>query len=276
MSDVPQGPDWWQASDDKWYAPELHPDHRPSPTSQGSDTTQTPGIDDFAPPRSDQRVGGPIAHPNLQPGPQHGAGPPSRSGGSSSPGPQLGGGSHGSAPGPDAPVVGDIGQRYPAAPNKQPAAQFQYQAVPVNQGKRPRSTGRTLAIVFGVVFVLLAGGCGVFLYAFRDQIADAAVDFSDGVPAGDAASCEVVGLAFATNYDIRATVDVNETQVESHFQLRVEVLSSDGEVLGSDEAVFRSMDPGEERTEEVFPTITASDPYETTTCQVVRVLRVPV
>ena len=26
MSDVSEGPGWWQASDGKWYAPELHPD----------------------------------------------------------------------------------------------------------------------------------------------------------------------------------------------------------------------------------------------------------
>lgn len=26
MSDTSQGPGWWQASDGKWYAPELHPD----------------------------------------------------------------------------------------------------------------------------------------------------------------------------------------------------------------------------------------------------------
>ncbi len=27
MSDTPQGPGWWQASDGKWYAPHLHPDY---------------------------------------------------------------------------------------------------------------------------------------------------------------------------------------------------------------------------------------------------------
>ena len=33
MSDVSQGPGWWQASDGKWYAPELHPDYvAPPPT----------------------------------------------------------------------------------------------------------------------------------------------------------------------------------------------------------------------------------------------------
>ena len=26
MSMTPQGPGWWEASDRKWYPPELHPD----------------------------------------------------------------------------------------------------------------------------------------------------------------------------------------------------------------------------------------------------------
>jgi TM2 domain-containing membrane protein YozV len=30
MSEVSQGTGWWQASDGKWYAPELHPDHQAS------------------------------------------------------------------------------------------------------------------------------------------------------------------------------------------------------------------------------------------------------
>ena len=41
MSDTSQGPGWWQASDGKWYAPEIHPDYvRPQPPITSSiDTT---------------------------------------------------------------------------------------------------------------------------------------------------------------------------------------------------------------------------------------------
>lgn len=40
MSDAPQSPGWWQASDGKWYPPETHPDYQrstlpPPPTSVG-------------------------------------------------------------------------------------------------------------------------------------------------------------------------------------------------------------------------------------------------
>ncbi len=31
MSDVPQGPGWWQATDGKWYPPEQHPQNQPPP-----------------------------------------------------------------------------------------------------------------------------------------------------------------------------------------------------------------------------------------------------
>ncbi|MGH9214325.1 MAG: hypothetical protein ACRD2C_27210 [Acidimicrobiales bacterium] len=48
MSDTPQGPDWWQASDDKWYPP-------PRPVMPGEDTTAYP----TAPPTAPVGPGGP-------------------------------------------------------------------------------------------------------------------------------------------------------------------------------------------------------------------------
>jgi TM2 domain-containing membrane protein YozV len=43
MSEMSQGPGWWQASDGKWYAPELHPDHHASaPVDQP--TVSSPAI----------------------------------------------------------------------------------------------------------------------------------------------------------------------------------------------------------------------------------------
>ncbi len=34
MSDTAQGPGWWQASDGRFYAPELHPQYQPAPQYQ--------------------------------------------------------------------------------------------------------------------------------------------------------------------------------------------------------------------------------------------------
>ena len=45
MSDKPEGPGWWIASDGKWYPPELHPsvrDDSPRTAEQGNGTSQPP------------------------------------------------------------------------------------------------------------------------------------------------------------------------------------------------------------------------------------------
>ncbi len=45
MSDVSLGSDWWQASDGKWYAPELHPDHAPATPENEVDLTSSSWTD---------------------------------------------------------------------------------------------------------------------------------------------------------------------------------------------------------------------------------------
>jgi hypothetical protein len=42
MSDTPQGPGWWQASDDKWYPP-------PRPTMPGEETAPATAATTVAP-----------------------------------------------------------------------------------------------------------------------------------------------------------------------------------------------------------------------------------
>lgn len=51
MSDTPGGPDWWQASDGKWYPPETHPNYSPpplpppaAPAMTGSPSTAPPPV----------------------------------------------------------------------------------------------------------------------------------------------------------------------------------------------------------------------------------------
>jgi predicted RNA-binding Zn-ribbon protein involved in translation (DUF1610 family) len=41
MSNSSQGPGWWMASDGKWYAPEQHPDYRPSGSAPPPDSAPT-------------------------------------------------------------------------------------------------------------------------------------------------------------------------------------------------------------------------------------------
>ena len=44
MSDTSQGPDWWQASDDLWYPPEDHPNHRPAPFPHPAQKKERAGL----------------------------------------------------------------------------------------------------------------------------------------------------------------------------------------------------------------------------------------
>lgn len=41
MSDIPQGPGWWQASDDRWYPPDAQPGPDPAPPADA--TSWSPG-----------------------------------------------------------------------------------------------------------------------------------------------------------------------------------------------------------------------------------------
>lgn len=222
MSDLPRGDGWWEASDGKWYAPELHPEYR---------DPQLPNVE-------------PPLQPDLPPQPYPAAKPDPRFAGFEPPavGQRLEG------PGT---------QRYPSVAPKQRSG-----------------GGRIVAIVFGGIFLLMAGGCGVFIWAYRDEIADATVDFSDGAPSDDPGTCLVTGTDFGEDYEIEATLTALSAEVESHYLLDFEVIGSDGRVLGAEEAVFRSMRPGEERTEDVFNVITADEPPASVSCKVTRVLRI--
>lgn len=44
MSDGPQGPGWWQASDQKWYPPEQHPSYAPPPPPPQPPASPGPGF----------------------------------------------------------------------------------------------------------------------------------------------------------------------------------------------------------------------------------------
>ena len=71
MSDAPQGPGWWQASDGKWYAPELHPDHQPTaPTPPASPPPAAPPPAASPPPAEP-----PATAPTAAAGPPAGAPP---------------------------------------------------------------------------------------------------------------------------------------------------------------------------------------------------------
>ena len=143
MSDVAQGPGWWQASDGKWYSPEQVPgDATPSPP------TPTPAIPDGT---------GPLSVP--LPGPDAGGVSPGY-GSQPAPGygPPPGGGAFGPPPdGPGYPPMVDAGYGYPPG-----GAPYGYLAAPKTNGLAIASLvcsfffwlygiGAVLAIVFGFI-----------------------------------------------------------------------------------------------------------------------------
>ena len=151
MSDVAQGPGWWQASDGKWYSPEQVPgDATPSPP------TPTPAIPDGTGPLS-VPLPGPDAG-GVSPGygsqPAPGYGPPPGGGGF---GPQPGGGFGPPPVGPGYPPMVDAGYGYPPG-----GAPYGYLATPKTNGLAIASLvcsfffwlygiGAVLAIVFGFI-----------------------------------------------------------------------------------------------------------------------------
>jgi TM2 domain len=57
MSDAPQGQSWWQASDGKWYAPDLHPDFQASaPVDHSAVSTSAIGSDQVFPAADSDQV----------------------------------------------------------------------------------------------------------------------------------------------------------------------------------------------------------------------------
>jgi hypothetical protein len=123
MSDVPQGPDWWQASDDKWYPPP-----RPEMPGDAASPVATPTT---APP-----TGPPYAPP---PGPPSGGFAPP---GAGMPGPG------GFPPGPPAGPPSPYGGMPPAAPS------------PGSQNRTPLyvAIGVVVAAALVGLIVVLSGG----------------------------------------------------------------------------------------------------------------------
>ena len=145
-------------------------------------------------------------------------------------------------------------------------------AGPYPQPRSGRSAGRIVAIVFSVIFLLVVAGCGAFVFVFRDLLGDSLIDFSDAVYVDDPATCRVVGVDFAEDYEIEADLTATSAVVNSHYELTF-ALRADNRTLGQDWTVFRDMEPGEFRTEEVFNTIDATVPFGSVDCEVVALLR---
>lgn len=66
MSNAPQGPGWWQASDGNWYPPEQHPSYAPPPpTAPSAPPGYQPAGQAPSPPPGPQSWSAPAAYPQY-------------------------------------------------------------------------------------------------------------------------------------------------------------------------------------------------------------------
>jgi hypothetical protein len=140
MSDAPQGPGWWQASDGKWYAPEQHPDYHP-PTQPLPPTEPQAPVESQP---SQQPPGGPPTdeQPPIAPPPGPPVAPPLAP-------PAVQG------PAFEAPAAGAINAPYGAVPPLYPTDPG---AMPPATPPPPNRTPMFIALAIAVVLLLGAGG----------------------------------------------------------------------------------------------------------------------
>jgi Domain of unknown function (DUF4190) len=144
VSDVSQGPGWWQASDGKWYSPEQTPGVASPP--------QVPSVSGAAEPLTSSAV--PTPGPGIPSAPP-GYGPPPS-------GPGYGSPPTGPPPAPGYPMVGD------------PAYGYQQGGGPYGYAPQPRTNGLAIAsFVCSLLFWLYGIGAIlglVFGFIARSQI----------------------------------------------------------------------------------------------------------
>jgi hypothetical protein len=172
MSDVSQGPGWWQASDGKWYSPEQVPG-----TGAAEPAAQPTGFVPEATGTDPQP-----SYPGPDPTYPGTAGPPPGSGGPTYPGPSAQPPGPGPAPSYGPPPV--AGYAYPAA-----GTSYGYTGVPKNNG---------LAIAAMVCsFFFWIYGLGAILGIVFGFIARSQIKKSNGTQRGEGMALAGIIIGFA-------------------------------------------------------------------------------
>lgn len=243
MSDVPEGPGWWRASDGRWYPP------------QGAAAP---------PPPVGAPTGGPGGPPPAPAAPPPGPGPVAP--GSWSAGPVD---TAAAGPGPGGyppPAVGPGG--YPATPGHGPGG------YPVPSAPRPSQGMHGCLIAFLVVLavgaVLGIGSCVVLVAAVDEASDDIATDLaeSDADERDDVSeprcSTDSVG-------DLQAEVDVtNDSSERSSYSIEVAFEAPSGDQITTGLGGVSALEPGQST---VATVITVTDAPADFTCRVIDVQR---
>ncbi len=235
MSDTPQGPDWWQASDDRWYPP-------PRPAMPGEADATAGASPGMAPPAGPP-TGPPVGPPT---GPQ--TGPPS--GGFPPGAPPSGAFPPGAAPSPYGGMP--VGAQPPGQQNKTPM----YVAIGVV----------VAAALVGLIVVLSGGGDDDEPTASTNtteqppatgeptETTGAPTETTEGEPSGNAAVA-VVDSGFSNfmgGYDqdeksvaYGFIVENSGDEVATDIQISVSAFGADGAALASDSQTIYVLRPGE-------------------------------
>jgi hypothetical protein len=161
-SDQPQGEGWWQASDGRWYAPELHPSARPPASPPPGETPPTTPPATGTSGRETAYIPGPPAAGGQPPSAQPPATPPGQPDATQ---PSAPSGPPAAAP-PSAPGGGQPPAQPPSAPPGPAGGGGGAAAGPPEK----RGRGRTILLIL-LVLLLIGGAFGIWALLGSDEAA---------------------------------------------------------------------------------------------------------
>lgn len=231
MSDTPQGPGWWLASDGKYYPPQ--------PADGGAQPPPQP--------QQEQQPPGPPPSPH-QPPPE----PPPGSTGQWSPPPQPS-------------QFGQPGQQgQPGPPPGPPPGGWAQQPPPPAQTSNNSGCLKIGLIVLVVLAVLGFGAVGCLVFV-GGEVAE---DIEQAVGEADPSDYDLTGPECSVDFadDVRANGTITNTSGERQgFQIEVRFLDSDGSLITSESTFTDALDDGQSTEWEV---ITFSEAPGDFTCEI--------
>lgn len=178
------------------------------------------------------------------------------------------------------PPYGNTGWQQQAPPQQ---GWQQPQAYAPGQGHQPpKKKSKAPWIILGVVLaflVLLIGGCAAIIFAVagneatREFVSELAIDFSDGVPAVEDATCEVDGLDVLDAYQVFTTV-TNVSGEKSHYLIDYELFGPSGNSLGTDFGIVSNLDAGASERDSAQGVLSGETPAGDVRCEVFATTRV--
>ncbi len=250
MSDTPQGPGWWLASDGRYYPPQpadggaQQPAEQQQPPQQEPPQPQPPQ-QPWQEPQPPQQPWQEQQPPASQPGTTGQWLPPAQPGQPGQPGQQPGQ--------PTAPPPGGWGQQAPVPPPQQSS----------NSGCL-----KIGLIVLAVLFVFGIGAVGCLVFVGGEVAQNVSDELERAFGEADPSDYELTGPECGVDSvdDVRASGSITNTSGERQaFQITVRFLNPDGSLITSNSTFTNGLDDGQSTDWEI---ITFSDAPADFTCEV--------